>query len=136
MPLAESRQTRLLAWFPTQVRMLDGLCDCPDSLVRLTTWLGLCSRYCIQQKTELYISFPSLSGKQYVSQGLYSSLFGSSCQASVCTKFPGHVRPLVLLYRWGKPWALFFVQISLFVGLLDGLCIFLYTLIRSPVWTG
>lgn len=36
VPLAEDSWMELLAWFPTQVRLQDGLFRCLDSLVRLT----------------------------------------------------------------------------------------------------
>ena len=38
MPLAENSWIELLAWFPTQVRLEDGLHSCLDSLVMLTRW--------------------------------------------------------------------------------------------------
>ena len=41
--LADSSCMRLLAWFPSTVRLGGGLCGCMDSLVRLTRWWKLCA---------------------------------------------------------------------------------------------
>ena len=39
--LAENSWLGLLAWFPTQVRLQDGLHCCLDSLIITSRWLGL-----------------------------------------------------------------------------------------------
>lgn len=41
MPLAENRWIELLKWFPTKVKLQDGLCGYPHSLVRFTRWSRL-----------------------------------------------------------------------------------------------
>ena len=69
-----------------------------------------------------WINLSALIGQQDRTWDLYSSLFGDLDQARVCTKFPGQMRPQVLLCRWGKPWALFSVWMPLYVGPLNGLC--------------
>ena len=69
-----------------------------------------------------WINLSALIGQQDRTWDLYSSLFGELDQARVCTKFPGQMRPQVLLCRWGKPWALFSVWMPLYVGPLNGLC--------------
>ena len=84
----------------------------------------------------VWISFPALAGQQDRTQVLYSSLFGEPSWTWMCTEFPGQVRPLILLCRWGKPWTVLSVQVPLYVGLLNVLHSFLCVLVRFPGQTG
>lgn len=61
----------------------------------------------------------------------YHSLsFENSTQTRVCTEFSGQVKPLVLLCRWEKPWAVLLFKRHNKQGLLDGLCSFPCALVR------
>lgn len=51
----------------------------------------------------LWISFPAMVESQCETQSLYSSLFGNTNQARLCTEFLGQMRLPTLLSRWGKP---------------------------------
>ena len=53
MPLAENSWVEVLASFPTQMRLSDGLYGCLDFLVRLTRWSGLGTTFSSRQSSEL-----------------------------------------------------------------------------------
>ena len=58
-------------------------------------------------RTATYIYTPGVytPGQQYIYTEpiyIYSSLFGDPSQARVCTEFPGQMKTLVLLGRWGS----------------------------------
>lgn len=69
-------------------------------------------------------------------RGYTTCCLGPESDRSVCTEFPRQVKPLALLCRQGKPWAVLSVQVSLYIGLLNGLCRFPSALIRFLSWTG
>ena len=124
-----------LALLPTQMRLWDGFHGCWGSLVRLIgSWDWVL--YSVLDGTIFRISFPALAEQHDVTQGLYSSLFGDPNHARMCCKFPGQVRPLALLCRWGKTHAVISVQMPLNVWLWNGLCSFLYALVSFPGWRG
>lgn len=58
-------------------------------------------------------------------RAVWTSLFAGSNQSWVCTELPGQARPLVLLWRWGKPQAMLFKRP--YAVLLDDLCRFLWS---------
>lgn len=57
-------------------------------------------------------------------------LFGDLNQTRVYNEFPGQVKPLILLCRWSRPWAMLSVQMSLYIGSLNGLWNFLCAVVR------
>lgn len=77
-----------------------------------------------------------MAGQQGPGPGPIQLVAGDTNQSGVYAEFLGNVRPPVLLYRWEMPWAMFIVQVPLYLGLLNGTRNLLCALVRFPGLTG
>lgn len=104
------------------------ICSCLGSPINFTLVVTdtICS---IRWGSKL---FPCPIWQQNRPQGQHGSLFGDLNWERLCTKFPSQTGSLVLLYRWGKPWAVFSVWVPLSPGLVDGIWSLLWVLVRFP----
>ena len=94
-PLAEDSWLGLLAWFPTQMRLQNGIYDCLSSLS------GLCTIFCSRWDYEL----ASLlwQGSRPGHRDCIAHCLLVQIQAECALN--SLLRPPALLCSWGKPWA-------------------------------
>lgn len=74
MPLVMNSWIELLAWFPTHLRLYDGLCGYMYSLVRFIRWLELGTIFSRSWAYE-FASLPCQTSGQDLGS-VYSSFFG------------------------------------------------------------
>ena len=94
-PLAEDCWVGLLAWFPTQMRVQNGIYDCLSSLSGLGTIF--CSRWDYELASLLW------QGSRPGHRDCIAHCFLVRIQAECALN--SLLRPPALLCSWGKPWA-------------------------------
>lgn len=100
MPPAGNSWIGLLAWFPAQVPLQDGLCGFLDSLIKLC-WEGLCTTY----RWDYELAHCLGRGAEWAPT--LAHLVGDMNMAEPCPEGLGQARPLALLTVRASRWALY-----------------------------
>lgn len=106
------------------------------SIVSWVLWLGILggrdwTLYLVAYG--LWVSSLSWQGSRIGLRACVAFCLKDSNQARVCTEFPGHVRSLALLCRWGSHMLCHLFK-PLYIGLLNALHCFPCALVRFPGW--